>query len=1259
MSLLNNATLSNTTTPYYALAAESGKNWYQFPSQTGEIELIDASGTQVIQSINGNLYYNNQLLAQAGQIQDIADWSLYPALATVGLNGKNISQGGDISSATVHVTSLTATGITAAGITASGSIGAGSVTATGNIQGASLTTTGGLDMVNTAITRASAVNISSGGFAPYGALTSPDGVMLTWNGQTVNTGGAGNVSQWANYPAVTNVNANTNNINNVGTITATNVATAGGMTISGNTITGATSQNVALTSSGNLTETVTGNLTQSVSGALLQTVTGNITQDTYFGNIERNAYGSINDKAYGEYKLLVDRLLTPLGAPITLEAKDGLGGNIQLIARQSATIEGESLGYGEIGLSAYGSTNETFSLGGKIDINAYSGVTPGEYGGATSRVSVGAATVSLSAGAIPNLPGLAGSMNVFGNGAVSIVSDLTPPLLPQIPETVYIFGRGAVRLESGQFAEVDGGVQMLSDTYAGNIYPITDSDLILQGRTLPNGYVKIRDCNEFTMTTDGIAKTNEIQAVGSPGDAVTIDNITGNLLSADTQTLLITGKVNVGSDYYVDISMANAIAFDAAGAGALTGVQTINGSAYPPAPGDVSQWATFKAVQNVDMSGNGLINVANINTLTNATITSAGSLGIFSDLSGDLSLAAAGGGNVNIGNGSLGNINIEATGHTVTVGGTEIVLSTPTVNVSSGDIINVANLTGASIGSQPLSIFSYSTMGVSAVNNVTVESQDGVLQLLGDADVNIDSTTGGINLASTTQVIVETSVLNMNNHKITNLTAGTVSGDAVNFNQLTFRDTTEFYVSSQGNDANNGSILSPKLTIQAAITAAELISSAANICVINVASGHYTETLTFNKGYIVLNGSLQTQTGNEVCEITGSINIACVGANDVFNRQVTFQGFNLTMVGGQSISNTSTSSHTVAFQDCKCFADNVFYTSSATSADMRTYFTNMEITSVSALNTATVISTNVGLVEFERVDLTVNGNAIGIAVAGTSVLNRLSLSTLDNTNSAVILKPLINITSSTLSTHSLGNVAFAFTSAVAKTASNPISIASGVNTAIIMLNCVFTLAGTASSTNYCVSYNGVGSPTIAGVNNTSLSVNVLLPQTVTVQPGISQIAYIDINPPGLASYSSTADQVIAVSGTPQALTYNTTQFNQGTTLVAGSRVYANAQGNYALSYSVELQHTGAGVTQTATIFLKKNGTTIANTGRQWSIASGNIQIAAIAEFVVSLNTGDYVEVFFNGDTSLSANATAAAGALPAIPSVVFNIKQFR
>ena len=580
------------------------------------------------------------------------------------------------------------------------------------------------------------------------------------------------------------------------------------------------------------------------------------------------------------------------------------------------------------------------------------------------------------------------------------------------------------------------------------------------------------------------------------------------------------------------------------------------------------------------------------------------------------------------------------------------------VNLATFDINNVTNLNG--VPATALTLFSYGDLGVEATTDLYLESQSGTTSLNGSVGVSVNSAAGAVNLISLSTVNVLSCPLNMNNQKILNVLSGTATTDGVNYGQLTARDSTEFYVSAQGSDTTgNGSILAPYQTIQKAITQAELISSAALICVINVASGHYTENLTFAKGYVVLNGSLQSQTGNEVCEITGSISIALTGTNDVFNRQVTFQGFNLTCGAGQAITDTSSASHTVTFQDCKAFVDSRFFNSTASCPDMRFYMTNVEVQQTNAAATLPVIVTNVGLVELERLDVACTGNVSAIVIGGTAILARLSLSTLDNSNAAATMLPLLSITSSTTTAHSLGNVAFAFTSATVKTASNAITIASSVNTLIIALNNVFTLTGTGGSTNYCVSYNGVGSPTIAGVNNTSLNVNVSLPGTVTVQPGITQIQYTNIDPPGLASYSSTADQAIAVSGTPQALTYNTTLFNQGTSLVANSRIYVTAQGNYALNYKVELQHAGAGATQIATTFLKKNGATIANTGSQWSIPSGSFQNAASATYIVALNIGDYVEVFFNGDTSLSANATAAAGALPAIPSVVFNLQQVR
>jgi len=1351
MASLPNNTFASPGNSFYALATESAKNWYQFPSLNGQVLLNDASGTQVLQAIGGDLFFNTELLAKASDISDIADWSYYPVLNPAGVNfngnplfdASSIQTTGDVSSATVHTgivscASLASTGDLSGQTVHSGPITATSISATTvtgtTIQGTSLVTTGGLDMVNTGVTRASAVGISAFGAGPYGSLSSPDGVMLTWNGSQIQTGAGGAVSQWATFPAVANINGGTNNITNVGTISTSGTITSGlDVVATGNVVANTNpssalvSQNLISYATQPLTVSSGGNLNLYSPAGILTTTVGNISgpgtiTTTAAGSITETTPSSINENAGTAFNVTVDQgLAIASAAVVDIKAKNGIGGLINIEADAGYGIGNQQVGYGAVQLNAYGSSNAAFSLGGKIDITAFS-AGPGEYGGATSRVSLSAATLALSAGAAPPLPGIAGSMNIFGQGIVSIVASLIPPVLPQFLETVYLFGLGIPGVAGGVRMESPNGIQALSDFYAGTVYPLDGGGLNLKGRSGPTGYVNIEDVATLTMNPATAIQTDRVTSVSNLGvlfqDAIQATTIQPPAATAPgTPNLIIRGNTSFPipgiNNNYVQIQNADTIAFDGSGAGAITGLQTING--FPYVASDTAAWATYKASQQVDISGfgiknigdlsgvvningqplsafspagwwafpaagtvdmssNGLTNVSSIGVLNNFNMTSAGSIGIFSDTSsGNINIASNAGGSVIIGTGDAGDITIQTTGagndlnlagdtvQIIAAGAdigltstTQILIDAPIVDVTGATVTNVAILSGAAASS--LSVTSLADVSIQGATSAVLEALAGTVTVAATGDINLESTTGS--------VVVQSSVLDMDTHKITNLLAGVAATDGVNVSQLTtatqFRDATEFYVSGNGSDiSGNGSILAPYLTIQKAITQAELISSAALVCVINVASGHYTESLTFNKGYVILNGSLQSQTGNEVCEITGSINIAVAGASDLFNRQVTFQGFNFTCGVGQAITDTSTTPHTVSFQDCKAFVNSQFFVSTSAAADMRFYLTNVEVSQFNAAATLPVIVTNVGLAEFERLDVSVDGNLSAIVIGGTSVLSRCSLTTLDITNTATTLLPLLSITSTTTATHSLGNVAFAFTSAVAKTATNAMYIASSIATAIIMLNCVFTLAGTASSTNNCVGYNGVGSPTIAGINNSSLNVNVLLPQTTSVQSGITQIQYTNIQPPGLATYSSTVDQTIAVSGTPQALTYNTTQFNQGTTLLASSRVYANAQGNYALNYSVELSHAGLGVAQIATTFLKKNGTTIANTGRQWSITSSGFQNAAMAEFIVALNSGDYVEVFFSGDTSLSANATAAAGALPAIPSVVFNIRQFR
>ena len=641
MSALPNNTFANPGNSFYALAGESARNWYQFPSQNGSVLLNDPSGTQVLQAIGNDLFYNNELLAKAGDIQDIADWALYPALADVNMNGKNLL---DVSSATVTVlnaTNINAGGIAATGginagisgiiaggintngvgpitsndvttttVTASGNVQAGSVTSTGAVSGSSLRTTGGLDMTNSGITRASSVGISAAGLAPYGALSSPDGVMLTWNGQAITTGGGGNVANWSNYPALTDVDMSAHNILNAANInsTATVVANAfgvigGGLGIGGNTIQGANTAQTNLYAGATQLLNLQGNTVASTS-------TG--------GDSTRSSAGAISDSAVVAHTMTVDRGLN-ITAPATINmtARNGTGGSIQLNADAGTGVGPAQIGYGAIQLNAQGANNGLFNLGGKIDLTAYSAGV-GDYGGATSRVSASAATIALSAGAAPVLPGLAGSMNLFGQGAVSIVASLLPPVLPQVPETIYMYGLGIPGTSGGIRMESPNGIQHLSDSYMGNLYPLDGGGLNIQGRSLPTGTVNISNVTNFSMN-DGasVLKTDQINSVSSNG-ILTLDIIRAQQ-PIETSTLRSTTSnltINAQNGYFVEISGADVLAFDPAGTGAITNLQSINGAAWPPPTGDASLWSQYPATSVIDVSGYGLIKVGDISGVT-------------------------------------------------------------------------------------------------------------------------------------------------------------------------------------------------------------------------------------------------------------------------------------------------------------------------------------------------------------------------------------------------------------------------------------------------------------------------------------------------------------------------------------------------------------------------------------------------------------------------------------------------------------------
>jgi hypothetical protein len=236
-------------------------DWYKYPTLPiapatgGSIEFIDASGSHLLESIDGNLFFDTELLAKASDIQDVADWSLYPALATVDVNGETLdvvgklsfqpgTSGGagllenvqlisgdtnlvlDIATKGTGTLQFLTNTTTRATMTAGGTfqfIAAPQTAAaptTGNdltnktyVDGEITDVSGRIDTLQLEVT-----DISGRVGTLETGLFDVSGRVATLEQEIIDV--SGNIANWSLYPAVSTINADDNDIDNVGSFTA-------------------------------------------------------------------------------------------------------------------------------------------------------------------------------------------------------------------------------------------------------------------------------------------------------------------------------------------------------------------------------------------------------------------------------------------------------------------------------------------------------------------------------------------------------------------------------------------------------------------------------------------------------------------------------------------------------------------------------------------------------------------------------------------------------------------------------------------------------------------------------------------------------------------------------------------------------------------------------------------------------------------------------------------------------------------------------
>ena len=169
---------------------------------------------------------------------------------------------------------------------------------------------------------------------------------------------------------------------------------------------------------------------------------------------------------------------------------------------------------------------------------------------------------------------------------------------------------------------------------------------------------------------------------------------------------------------------------------------------------------------------------------------------------------------------------------------------------------------------------------------------------------------------------------------------------------------------------------------------------------------------------------------------------------------------------------------------------------------------------------------------------------------------------------------------------------------------------------------------------------------ITGVGNISATGNV------TANYFIGNLAT-----PTYGSFYDTTTQINSNVGNAIAISYNTTDINNGVTIagVGNTQITIAETGIYNIQFSLQVLKTDPG-SDTVYVWLDKNGNRVANTGTGLYLVGDNAAEVAAWNFVVSATAGDYYRLMWmSTDSHVELLATAAGAVVPAIPSVILTV----
>lgn len=127
-------------------------------------------------------------------------------------------------------------------------------------------------------------------------------------------------------------------------------------------------------------------------------------------------------------------------------------------------------------------------------------------------------------------------------------------------------------------------------------------------------------------------------------------------------------------------------------------------------------------------------------------------------------------------------------------------------------------------------------------------------------------------------------------------------------------------------------------------------------------------------------------------------------------------------------------------------------------------------------------------------------------------------------------------------------------------------------------------------------------------------------------------------------------------------TFNNTEFSQGITLASNSRITVSKTDNYSFSFTLQFtKSSSSGSSARGFFWLRKNGVNVANSASDTITNETGSGVLTTWNYLISLNTGDYIEIVWNSTASnailLARPAQAGPPSIPLSPSIRATIVQ--